>query len=565
MKLLPYLALLALSLPSVAQEVGTCEPALGEAILETHNVRARVLNNGALFWSGSPSIYEVPKGGGVNAHFSTAFWIGGLVDGQLHTAGSTYGPYEFWAGPLDDAGRPPSDCSPFDRVWSVRRGDIETYARIGLSTIDLREWPTGLGAPTLDADLNLIDLTHMPLSERVDRVIRLEDGETPQMTGDHMLWWIMNDLGGEHERFRISFRDSVDANPIGLEVHGTAFGFESPGALGNTTFYRLKLFKPKGSPMTEAYFGVQQDADLGNFDDDYVGSDTLLGLAYTYNSDNMDGAPGQYGYGEAPPASGLDFFLGPIADIDLLDNDRDGTVDELGERLPMTSFVFYNSGSPITGDVPDAADAYNYMQSIWRDGTLQTWGGFGYKSSSRRAPMSYTGNPPDAWSEFDLGDGTAQSPSDRRFVASAGPFTLGPDQSQELLFGIVTSFGADNLDSVRQLKEDDAFIQNLVDEDLILPSVRPETRTPHFDLSAFLFPTPAQSKVTVRYSIPEPMQVSIRVFDVLGRLRAVLVESDLNAGSFTEDLEVSSWPSGIYTALIRMDHLVESRKIVVAR
>ncbi len=89
-----------------------------------------------------------------------------------------------------------SEMGVRDRVWSVRRGDIETYARIGLSTIDLREWPTGLGAPTLDADLNLIDLTHMSLSERVDRVIRLEDGETPQMTGDHMLWRIMNALGG---------------------------------------------------------------------------------------------------------------------------------------------------------------------------------------------------------------------------------------------------------------------------------------------------------------------------------------------------------------------------------
>ena len=40
--------------PLLAQ-TGTCEQSTGEAYLDTGNVRARILNNGGLFWRGSPS------------------------------------------------------------------------------------------------------------------------------------------------------------------------------------------------------------------------------------------------------------------------------------------------------------------------------------------------------------------------------------------------------------------------------------------------------------------------------------------------------------------------------
>jgi hypothetical protein len=62
-------------------------------------------------------VYNVPKGGGANAVFAAGIWIGGMVDGNLHVAATTYGPYEFWAGPLDDNGQAPAKCSDFDRVW----------------------------------------------------------------------------------------------------------------------------------------------------------------------------------------------------------------------------------------------------------------------------------------------------------------------------------------------------------------------------------------------------------------------------------------------------------------
>ena len=61
-----------------AQIPDSCPDAQAEAYLDVNNVRARIFNNGALFWNGSPSVYEVPKDGGVNAIFKH------LVDEQQH-------------------------------------------------------------------------------------------------------------------------------------------------------------------------------------------------------------------------------------------------------------------------------------------------------------------------------------------------------------------------------------------------------------------------------------------------------------------------------------------------
>jgi len=93
---------------AVAQTVGNCAPALGEAFLNVNNVRARLLNNGGLFWRGTPSVYEVPQGAGINAVFTAGIWVGGLVDGELWVAAAYYRNYNFWPGPLNGDGTLPN-------------------------------------------------------------------------------------------------------------------------------------------------------------------------------------------------------------------------------------------------------------------------------------------------------------------------------------------------------------------------------------------------------------------------------------------------------------------------
>ena len=446
---------LLVAAPSEAQDAGTCSPSLGEAYLDVGNVRARVLNNGNLFWRGTPHVYNVPKGGASNALFVAGIWIGGLVDGELRMAGTTYGPYEFWAGPLDESGRPPEDCSPFDRVFRVSRQDLRRFETRGVLIPDLVDWPTGLGAPTLDAQGIPVDLMSLPLTARLDRKIDLAAGERPDITGDQMLWWVMNDRGNTHNRF--------DTPSMGLEVHVSAFAFSGTSVLGNTTFYRYRIFNKSKSDLTSAHIGVFSDPDLGNFDDDYVGSDSVLGLFYAYNSDNLD--QGGEGYGEAPPALGFDMVEvpNPIP--------REGSGDEVSTSEPkrMGAFVFYNGGSGVTGDPGRAVDAYNFMQGRWKDGQSITYGGGGRNFSNVPTSYMYPADPPHFWSEFNSdGTGTAISPADRRGVSSSTEFDLPAGEEATFAVAVITSFGRDNLDSVHLLKQESEIIQGLYDSNFKL-------------------------------------------------------------------------------------------------
>ena len=483
--LLPLVLGLGFTTTAQAQTTGSCSRALGEQFLDINNVRARILNTGGLFYRGEPHVYEIPKGSGSNAIFASGIWLAGEVDGQLRAAATRYGEWEFWAGPLDDVGNPPQDCAVYDRVYKVNKTDVEEYDATGATTPDLRDWPTGLGAPTLappdngidddqDGEIDegneqiVFDIT-VPLAQRVDRKVDLAGGERPAILGDQTIWWVMNDRGNIHE--------STEAPPIGVEVHGTAFAFNTAGDIGNTTFYKFNIFYKGNVPLENAYLGIFSDPDLGDFADDYVGSDTLLGLGYVYNSDNED--TGGEGYGSPPPAAGYDFFQGPV--VPGVETDTayvSGRPVPGSKNLQMTSFVYYNNGGGINEDPQTGADYYNYMRGRWKDGRRITFGGDGFTGSITDDPVNfmYPGDPEtlEGWSEFnpDPIGGTLppNETGDRRFVMSTGPFVINPGDQQEIVFGVVFGQGIDNRNSVTVLKQADALAQAAFDVNFELPA-----------------------------------------------------------------------------------------------
>ncbi|MFT5141815.1 MAG: hypothetical protein ACI80V_000703 [Rhodothermales bacterium] len=549
--------------------VSACETGTANAYLEVGNVRAFISNNGTLFRPppGQGDVgYEVPKGGGVQTMYVASLWVGGYIGEQLHMAGVHPGPltYEFWPGPLDEAGQALPDCSRFDRIWSVGREDVEDYERTGRAWRDLADWPTGLGAPTLDAAGRVLNLSGLPLSQRVGRIIDLAAGERPLISGETMFWWIMNDAGGQHE--------FSGTPPIGLEVHMSAFAYQGVGALPNTTFYKLRMRKPAGPPLEDSFFGVSVDADLGNFTDDLIGSDTLLGLAYTYNSDNDDeGGAGTYG--EAPPAVGLDFFRGPVSSGWLQPPPRHREEEPCGnlaggEDFGMTSFGTFNTHSPSVAGTPTTAqDLYYYMTGRWKDGQRFTVGGNGRDGANDPTCFLYPGEPPGFWSEF---SGSPVLTGDRTFFTSSGPFRVTRDEPQEVLFGIITSFGSDNLDSIRQLKEDDRFVQNLVDTGIIdgpapTPKEPPLELADNGELAASFYPNPASDVVNLGLRLPEALEASVTISDLVGRHQATILSGLLEAGSYEKAVDVSGWPTGVYLARIKVGPRSYSRHIVVAR
>ena len=480
-------------------QVGTCTSPLGESYLDINNVWARILNNGNLFWRGGPNVYNVPKGGKAQAMFNAGVWIGGIVDGQLRVAAARYNNYHFWAGPLDDYGAPPADCADFDRLYKVSIDDIQDYEATGVITPDLRDWPTGLGAPTYAPPGNGVDddgdgeideagetifVLNQPLAQRVDRVIDLAGGERPAILGDQSIWWIMNDRGNEHR--------GASSPPIGLEVHATAFAFRTGGDIGNATFYKYDFYYRGNWPFTDVYMAIFADPDLGNFQDDWLGSDTTLGVGYVWNGDNEDEF--SRGYGSPPPAAGYDFFQGPIVPSPG-DSAKVSTewVQDF-KNLKMSSFLSYRGGGGVTDEPRTALEHYNYMRGRWKDGKCITKGWYGRDFSEVCTAYMFPGDPGVSdddcqyWSECNSdGTGTDIRPADRRFVMGTGPFTIDPGDSQQIVFGLVWAQGTDNFDSVQKMKAVSALVQSAYDIDFQFSApAAPQVRVTPVDKGAIL-------------------------------------------------------------------------------
>ncbi len=427
-----------------AQTVGTCK--LGSAIdtLDVNNVRASVFNAGQLFWRGSGNVYTVPKDGQANAIFASGIWLGGLdEDEQLRFAGTAYGPFEYFPGPLNELGDPPSDCSEYDRIFNVTLEDIKQYENTGQLTDDIRDWPAHLGAPVVDGD-------------GIEANYNLAGGDRPHITGDQMLWWVMNDVGGVKEWSK--------TEPMGVEIQASAFAFHTNNALDNTTFFRYRIENKGNVEMRDLFFGIWADPDLGNAADDFVGSDSTLGMAIAYNGDDID--EGFDGYGDRPAAVGFDFVQGPLVPATrpgTIWTDPDGSMYPGRERRGTYAVFYYTSDSSVIGNPDgDTNDPYNYLRAIWRDNSPMTYGGNGYLGSEVTTYV-FSGDAAkrEYWSEENRdGLGSRNTPADRRFLLSTGPFNLLRGDVQEIVVAIVWSRSSSRLASYSQLKEDDIFVQN---------------------------------------------------------------------------------------------------------
>ena len=433
----------------------TCPQGEATANLDIGNVRAALYNNGNLFWNGARNLYNVPQTPegttpSPSAVFVAQLWIAGMIGDTLAQAAATKGGFYFRPGPLDAAGNPPSDCSPFDRIYVVSRADVDAYDSGEEATPDLAEWPVEQGAPVIDGDGRPGNYD-------------LRAGDRPALVGDQMAYWVM------HANTVVPFAQSDALHPMPIEVRATAYAFDIAGDIGNTTFYTYQIVYKGDEPFRDAWVGVFADVDLGMPTDDYVGSDSTLNLGYSYNADNDD--EGIDGYGSPPPAVGFRWLQGPLVPSSgQAWVDPDGAVHPDSTRRKLERFGFWNSNVTANGDPRSGTnDFYNYLRGYWQDGSRWCVGSNGFADLASfectgEANYLYPGDPVrgEFWSELNIDNmGQAAPPSDRRMLLSSGPFDMERDDSQEISFAIVWARGEDNLDSVTRVKQASVVADNL--------------------------------------------------------------------------------------------------------
>ena len=78
------------------------------------------------------------------------------------------------------------------------------------------------------------------------------------------------------------------------------------------------------------------------------------------------------------------------------------------------------------------------------------------------------------------------------------------------------------------------------------------------------YPNPAQSRATVRYALPETQDVTVRLYDMLGR-RVRTVVSGEQEGRHQRTLDVGALPSGVYFLRLRAGGQTRTQKFTVTR
>ncbi|MBO6574519.1 MAG: hypothetical protein JJ896_03810 [Rhodothermales bacterium] len=542
--LAPAMLLAGSALAQIPPPPAACPTGTAVGWLEGRDVRAPVFNTGSLFWrdQGSPNTYT--DGAGRNQILAASLWVAAQFEGFLYMAGSMLGPHEFWPGPLDEFGLPPADCSPYDRVWEIRRSDIQEFERTGVVTERLRDWPVWAGAPVTDGDGD-------PHNYDVAA------GDRPALLGDQMLWWVMNDRAGDHV--------ASQATPLQVQVEGSAFSFDREGALGRTTFYRFRIKRSGLLPFNQAHVGLFVYGGLGDVFDDYAGSDTTANMGYFYNADNDDAV-----FGESPPAVGIGILRGSGpdgaadgGDTRSLDARRMTSMFTFGSECMRTSVI---AGCDATYPHGRGVGYYNMMRGRWPWGEPVTLGHS--RHPSQPTPLMYPGSPPEYWSEANWdGNGSALPPGDRKIVVATGPFTIVPDQESEVVFAIVTARGRDNFDSVRALRDDMSFVQSRAA--VILTPLGPgeDRSVPEtFPLAASgIFPNPVTTEAFVTLSLPEALPVTLDVVDMLGRRVAVPVFRTFEAGEHRLRVDASELTNGVWAWQLRAGRFSTSGTFVVAR
>jgi hypothetical protein len=437
--------------PDIRMKSAGCQAATAQRDLDVNNVRTTILNGGDMWWNLNNARYEVPKvaSGQVskNSLFSGALWIGGVTNGNLRIAAQTYrqSGNDFYPGPLviGTAFIDAATCKQYDKIWKISLSELDAFrnnpTRWGSPGDEITTWPcmgnTAAGeakylAPFVDVDN---DGNYDPTVGDYPSFDQDNEKNIPDM----MLFILFNDKGNIHSE--------TQGLPIGLELQTHAFAYSTNDEVNNMTFYRTVIFNRGNETIDSCVFGQWVDPDLGNYNDDYVECDVKRNLGICFNGDDND--EGILGYGLNPPSIGVNFFEGPRR--------QDGT--EIG----LTKFVYYNNDFTNFGNPSRPEHYWGYLNGIWKDGSPITYGGNG-KGGADTASYMFPGNTDPAgraaWTERN----SQNQPADRRFLQTAGSFSLLPGAVNKVTIGVVwaraSSGGATGSFNLLKEASDKAYI-----------------------------------------------------------------------------------------------------------
>ena len=504
--------------------------------LDHNNVSAHISDVGTYFrdYVNSNKGYEVPKGSGRSAIYSTQFWFAGKDPSneiRLIQGGSTTNA-DVFSGPISGLGTysDPSYQSAWgNSMWEMCQSEIDIYTT----------WWEACNGPNSNAQ-DCANAT-TPSTETLNRIYSWPahgdvslgqsyylapffdynsdgtydpgDGDYPIIRGCCAVYMIQNDAAQSHT---YSNTDS-----LGVELHFMFYQYQTWDYLNDVTFVDLKAVNRSNTNYSDFVSSIYVDADIGYYGDDYYGCDSVSNTMYFYNGDNLDeNNAGYLGYGTNPPALGI-----------------------VGLGSGMTACAPFYSGASIN-------EKWNIMNGLQPNGT--PW----LNPNSNPTNYVFSGNPnvPIEWSA--MGEGFP--PNDVRGLASFYHGSLNSGDTLTQTFAITFAQNGNNLDNVNNILNTSNEIKLFYDNQSNQPCNGATWGLGDNDLIHFsVYPNPTNGIINIVNE--SNIELNIQIYDSYGRS----IKNTISTNNSTIEINLSNEPKGFYTIKVVSGKEVQFFKVIL--
>jgi hypothetical protein len=328
-------------------------------------------------------------------------------------------------------------------------------------------------------------------------------------------WFVFNDATNHYS----------GTPAFGMEVQTQAYIFKTPASslLNNAIFVRYKLLYRGSATLDSCFFGLYADFNIGNPDDDFMGTIPGSQIVYGYNGDALD----ENGFGSDIPVMAMDLLRGPLGDVIVMDS------FEIQPPVDLRSVVIFDNS-----DILTTPECYNLLSGRQKNGNPVAGSSFMFPDNP---------NNPSGVSELTAGS----TPGKRAAVASYGPFKLYPGAVNEVIVAYYYVYKPGNtvLQNVQSLYDQSEVAQGLFDNCFTGLDNTCDVTLAASDLQdasgLMMYPNPAQSSTLIQQK--NGTFLYIEVVDMLGR-----IVRNVELGQPVQEyrLQTSDLPCGVYAVRV---------------
>jgi len=550
-------------------------------VLSVTGIRASANLPGSL--SGSQKLNSAVKTGasnfdipdGKDFKFPGGFYLSGRSNGKPWANGtpSEYEPGDYLPGPV---GASASDNHYYgDITYMVKEQD----SAFGQSWI-MWKMAVAAGADFYDGDKDGI---YNPVDKNNNGVWdRNED--RPDACGEATYWRVDNDCLAQTQR---KFND-VERQFIDIQRTATISSIR--GGRMPMIYVRFRIINTgkKAEMLDSVYFSIVSPSITVEGSNYLAGCDTAAGSMFAYST--KDDA-----FYTNPPCYLISFLQGPLASVpgvSFIDHNSNGVYDPEVDRpikkgynkrgrfkgldsipgsmnLDMASFTPYYPGAVSHGEPNTQFELRNYMLGgLTRTGAPIDPCGWSYGNAALlpgcenlNPKFLYSGNPIENRGWLNTVTGREV------LMMSTGPFKLQKNIPQDIYVTYVIGQGSSPTNSIVMAVDNTIEGRRFFDRNLgeIPLDVEDGNVTINkFELSQN-YPNPFNPVTKIRYSVADFGRVTLKVYDLLGKEVAQLVNEEKNPGMYEITFDASMLATGVYFYRLQSGSISLSKKLLLVK